>query len=127
MTYLVRWSCVLAVALLIGCAAQPSAAAQQRSQGQRLYDMHCARCHGAHGEGKRGPVLIGPTHGLRGYGTAQELYTYVSGVMPYDAPGTLSADEYWAVLSYLTDANGMLPPDTTLDGTNAEQIRVDQP
>src|SRR5687767_4794044 len=118
---------MLGLATLIGCGQQISAAEQQIVKGQNVYQEHCARCHGDQGEGKRGPILIGPRHGMRGYGTAQGLYTYTSQIMPFDAAGSLSSEEYWAVLAYLLDANGVALPQTALSTANAEQIPIDQP
>src|SRR3954451_2922832 len=30
------------------------------ARGEKLFQVHCARCHGAKGEGSRGPVLARP-------------------------------------------------------------------
>jgi hypothetical protein len=34
--------------------------------------------------------------------------------MPFDQPGSLTADQYWNVIAYLLDANELLPADTVL-------------
>lgn len=119
------------VALLLtivawGCGAQQSAAVQQRAQGKALYQTRCAQCHGDQGQGKRGPALIGSTHGLRGYGTAQGLYDYTSVVMPGDAAGTLPPNEYWAILAFILEGNNVLPSETVLGPENAESIRLNE-
>lgn len=125
--HLFLWLGLLGIVTLTGCGQQIDRAHQQVVKGKTLYQEHCARCHGDQGEGKRGPVLIGPRHGMRGYGTAQGLYNYTSQVMPFDAAGSLSSEEYWAVLAYLLDANSIALPQSALSSANAEQIRIDQP
>jgi hypothetical protein len=59
-----------------------------------------------------GPSLIGPKHHLSGYGTADVLFDYTQQVMPADRPGRMLAVEYWAVLAYILDENGLLLPGT---------------
>lgn len=125
--HLLLWLGMLGLATLVGCGQQISGVQQQVAQGKTVYQEHCARCHGDQGEGKRGPILIGPRHGMRGYGTAQGLYDYTSQIMPFDAAGSLSSEEYWAVLAYLLDANGVALPQTALSAANAEQTPIDQP
>ena len=74
-------------------------AERQVAQGQAVYARRCARCHGARGEGKMGPSLIGAEHHLSGYGTADVLFDYTRQVMPADRPGRMLEVEYWAVLA----------------------------
>ena len=88
---------------------------RQIEQGKAIYARRCAKCHGANGEGKMGPSLVGPQHHLSGYGTADVLFDYTRQVMPADRPGRMQDVEYWAVLAYLLKANGLLPPGTALD------------
>ena len=95
-------------------------------QGKAIYARRCAKCHGADGEGKMGPSLIGAKHHLSGYGTADVLFDYTRQVMPADRPGRMQEVEYWAVLAYLLKENGLLPPGTTLGSATAPQISLDQ-
>jgi S-disulfanyl-L-cysteine oxidoreductase SoxD len=99
---------------------------RQVAQGEAIYARRCAKCHGANGEGKMGPSLVGPQHHLSGYGTADVLFDYTRQVMPADRPGRMQEVEYWAVLAYLLKANGLLPPGTTLESATAPQIPLDQ-
>jgi mono/diheme cytochrome c family protein len=101
-------------------------AGRQMAQGRAIYARRCAQCHGANGEGKMGPRLIGAEHTLSGYGTADLLYDYTRRVMPADRPGRMLEVEYWAVLAYLLEANGLLPAGTTLDRDNAAQVPLDR-
>ena len=99
---------------------------RQVAQGQAIYARRCARCHGAGGEGKMGPSLIGANHHLSGYGTADVLFDYTQQVMPADRPGRLLEVEYWAVLAYILHENGLLPPGTSLERATAPQIPLDR-
>jgi S-disulfanyl-L-cysteine oxidoreductase SoxD len=99
---------------------------RQVAQGQAIYARRCARCHGAGGEGKMGPSLIGAQHHLSGYGTADALFDYTQQVMPADRPGRMLEVEYWAVLAYILHENGLLPPGTSLERATAPQIPLDR-
>jgi mono/diheme cytochrome c family protein len=99
---------------------------RQVVQGQAIYARRCARCHGAGGEGKMGPSLVGAKHHLSGYGTADVLFDYTRQVMPADRPGRMLEVEYWAVLAYILHENGLLPPGTILEGATAAQIPLDR-
>ena len=130
---------VCVTVLLAGCASdnlsatsaaqateQASAApAAQLARGAELYQAHCARCHGEAGEGDVGPVLVGENYVFRSRQTAQGLFDYVSVAMPFDAPGTLSDQEYWDTLSWILDQNALLPAGTELTPENADEISVD--
>ena len=76
--------------------------------GEMLYEMQCAECHGSFGEGVgRYPVLAG------GEGTLREerpertvgsywpytspLFDYIYRAMPFTQPESLSADETYAI------------------------------
>lgn len=124
-----RIAVLLAVGL--GSGLWPSAilaqdADRQVAQGEAIYARRCARCHGAGGEGKMGPSLVGPQHHLSGYGTADVLFDYTRQVMPADRPGRMHEVEYWAVLAYILHENGLLPPDIILEAATAPQIALDQ-
>ena len=111
----VRLAVLTAVAL--GTGLGPTSvlaqdAERQVEQGKAIYARRCAKCHGANGEGKMGPSLVGPQHHLSGYGTADVLFDYTRQVMPADRPGRMQEVEYWAVLAYLLKENGLLPPGT---------------
>lgn len=86
-----------------------------------MFAAQCARCHGDRGEGKIGPAITGPGR-LGGYRTAAGLYEYVHRTMPFDAPASLTEDEYWAVLAFILNSNGVLPPGVTLGPQNAAGI-----
>lgn len=129
---------VLALAA-IQCASQtgstPSAAPTQMEsskaqvtqleRGEALFLANCARCHGQQGEGDIGPPLMGPTHGLRGYGTARGLFDYVSQTMPFDAAGSLPEQDYWDILAFILTGNEVLPEGTILGPDTADDVQLD--
>lgn len=57
------------------------------------------------------PAVVGP-NALARFVTAADLQRYMSQVMPFNAPGNLSAAEYWALTAFLMRANGMPPGGT---------------
>jgi cytochrome c len=97
---------------------------EQVGRGQTIFASICATCHGAQGQGGKGPRIIGQPNGLSGYPTAKELYEFVSTQMPFDNAGSLKVEEYWDVLAFVLDENRLLPPDTTLGPDNASMIKL---
>jgi putative heme-binding domain-containing protein len=53
-------STLVVLLVLSSVVSRVSASAIDHAQGGRLYQVHCASCHGVWGEGDRGPSLIGP-------------------------------------------------------------------
>ncbi|MCC7450147.1 MAG: c-type cytochrome [Anaerolineae bacterium] len=84
-------------------------------------------CHGArHGEGgftmlKVAPPLIGPDT-LKTYQTAAQLYVFIRATMPFQAPGTLGDDQYWAVTAFLADQRRADAQGKALNETTAASI-----
>jgi S-disulfanyl-L-cysteine oxidoreductase SoxD len=106
----------------LGCASPPAEAPAPPDQltiGEQVYASNCAGCHGENGEGTEGrPPLVGekalpvdPPEGATSrksqLKTAQDLFDYVKSDMPPMAPGSLSDDEYWAVVAWQLKANGV--------------------
>ena len=100
------------------------AATEQVDRGKAVFANHCAKCHGASGQGGDGPRLIGTPNGLAGYQTAQKLFEFTSAEMPFDNPGSLKPEEIWDVLAFILDGNRLLPPDAILGPDNAANIRL---
>ena len=96
----------------------------QLGRGHELFLANCSRCHGDEGQGDIGPAVIGERHGLRGYGTAQGLFDYVSRTMPFDAAGSLSEQAYWDILAYILTENGYLAEGTELGPENAADVDI---
>jgi cytochrome c len=117
--------------MLAGCGGgeeengTPGSQADQVAAGQSLYAQSCAKCHGDKGQGGTGPIVIGGSKRIASYQTTQRLYDYVSRTMPFDAPGSLTPDQYWNVIAYLLDENQLLPEDTVL-GPDSETITLER-
>ena len=88
--------------------------AEQAAHGKDVYAASCISCHAGMGN------HTGPVFRIRwgGY-SLQELNSFISTNMPKNDPGTLSPDDYIAVIAYLMQLNKMpagktaLPVDTT--------------
>ena len=110
-----------AVLVLTGAAAQPDRGGaytrDQAASGELVYVQHCLTCHGANLEGGAGGVLMGPAFGKSltvAKMTTPALYTFISGAMPLDAPGSLSQQQYLDLLAFLLEKNGYAPGNAPL-------------
>ena len=109
-------------------------------QGAALYATNCATCHGVNGEGKPPayPQLIGGPKGTFDFASdfkipktvgnywpyATTLFDYIRRAMPLAAPGTLTADQTYAVTAYLLNREGIIPNGTTLDAKSLTAIEM---
>jgi alcohol dehydrogenase (cytochrome c) len=72
------------------------------------YVANCASCHGANLAGTFGPPLKGAAFKAKWSAQgAQALHDYIVKAMPPGDPGSLSADDYQQITSYLQSANGI--------------------
>ena len=77
----------------------------QLELGAMVFSSICAECHGEQGEGtSSAPMLIGEGT-LLGFATAESVFEFASTWMPYDAPGSLTSEEYLAVVAYVLTEN----------------------
>ena len=73
------------------------------------------------------PAVIGPGT-LTRFATAADLYAFISRAMPFQAPGSLKPDEYWAVTAFLVRAQGRGDPAQVLSSeAAARQIVIHTP
>jgi len=108
-------------------------------QGAPVYATNCASCHGANGEGKPPayPQLIGGPKTFdfasdfkmpRTIGNywpyATTLFDYIRRAMPLAAPGSLTADQTYAVTAYLLNREGIIPNGTSLDAKSLAAVRM---
>ncbi|WP_409565600.1 c-type cytochrome [Methylobacterium sp. E-045] len=103
-------------------------------QGEALFGVRCAACHGAQGEGGSADRLVGGQGTLatakpvRTVGSfwphATTLFDYIRRAMPYDAPQSLSADETYALSAYVLHLNGILPEGAELDAGSLPKVRM---
>lgn len=102
--------------------------------GAVIYARACGRCHGANGEGGSAMELVGdretitteyPDRGIAVFWPwAPPLFDYVRRAMPPDAPGSLDADETYAVVAHLLAINGLIEPDAVIDRDTLSRLRM---
>ena len=99
-------------------------------EGAAVYATKCASCHGAKGEGGTAERLVGRNEGdnfafatnarlLRTIGSywpyATTLFDYTARAMPFQQPGTLTADETYGLVAYLLFLNGVIAEGAVMD------------
>ena len=93
------------------------------AQGEAIYRVQCIACHGATGTEGPDDRLVGtdpwedwPTGSAVGnyWPYATTLFDYISKAMPQLTPGTLKADETYAVIAYILHLNGLVPGDAVM-------------
>jgi S-disulfanyl-L-cysteine oxidoreductase SoxD len=104
------------------------------AQGKSVYEDNCSACHGANGQDGIKDRLVGgqgtlaSDKPLKTVGSfwpyATTLFDYIHRAMPYQAPGSLSVDDTYAVAAYILSLNGILPADGKLDKESLPKIRM---
>lgn len=92
-------------------------------------DSNCwsSHCHASNRTGsnfsfpKNVPALVGPGI-LAGFTNAKNLHDFIRARMPYQAPGSLSSDQYWQLTAYLVRANGYSLSTQPLDAARAARL-----
>jgi hypothetical protein len=100
----------------------------QIAEGGKIYLTRCKRCHDSMERTEPFLNVISPmitAHALTWHASGRELWQYVTLYMPFDNPGTLTNDEYYAVLAFLLDINGLLPPKVALDADIIDRLDFD--
>ena len=102
--------------------------------GRRIYADKCLSCHGEEGLGDSGDQLAGARMALtdewpeKTIGTfwpyAPILFDFTRRSMPMEAPGSLSADEAYAVTAYMLFLNGLVSEDQVLDKNTLAKIEM---
>ena len=100
------------------------------AEGKAVYDLKCSVCHGPTGtEGPNDRLVgrlpddgfpFGETRGIRKtvgnyWPYATTIFDYVNRTMPMSAPGSLTADEVYAVAAYILFLNEIIPEDAVMD------------
>lgn len=110
------------------------------AEGAAVYTQLCASCHGAKGEGIRpAPALIGraPDAGhvfandpqaVKTIGNywpyATTVFDYVRRAMPLAAPGSLTAEQTYAVVAYLLRENGLIADSTVMNAKSLPAVQM---
>ncbi|MGI9418256.1 MAG: c-type cytochrome [Geminicoccaceae bacterium] len=105
--------------------------------GETVYAEQCAACHGENLEGVKetgGAALIG---GRGTIGTpetkktvesywpyATTLFDYVKRAMPFDAPGSMSDDDIYAVSAYILHRGDIIEADAVMDASTLAAVEM---
>jgi S-disulfanyl-L-cysteine oxidoreductase SoxD len=111
--------------------------------GRKVYETACAACHGADLQGVAGIPNMPAGAALRligGRGTltsknpvmtvesywpyATTLFDYVRRAMPFQAPGSLSADEIYAVCAYILAEANVIEKTIVLDAQSLARVQM---
>jgi S-disulfanyl-L-cysteine oxidoreductase SoxD len=111
--------------------------------GKKVYETACSACHGANLQGVAGLPDMPTGASLRligGRGTlatknpvmtvesywpyATTLFDYVRRAMPFQAPGSLSADEIYAVSAYILAEGNVIDKATVLDAQTLPRVQM---
>ena len=104
------------------------------AQGKEVYQQNCEACHGHNGEGglfdrlAGGQGTLASDKPLKTVGSywpyAPTLFDYIRRAMPYPTPGSLGANDTYAVVAYILSLNGILPTDGKLDQQTLPKIKM---
>lgn len=69
------------------------------------------------------PALIGADT-LKRFADGQALYDFIHKAMPFNAPGSLTSEQYLQLTAFLLEQNNLLPAGSQLDAARLRQIPV---
>jgi mono/diheme cytochrome c family protein len=115
----------------------PATFDEQVALGMKVYAANCAKCHGDSGQGTdKAPRLVGLDKGAlpldppadrkkrtEQFVTVGDVASFAVTNMPADKPGSLSTQQYLAVLAFDLKANG-IKLDQKLDLDLAETLKI---
>jgi cytochrome c len=112
------------------------------ARGQEVWETKCENCHGAFGESNevftpivghttKEDIKTGHVAALRSDTVPQRttlmklselsvLWDYINRAMPWNAPKSLSTDDVYAVVAYILNLGGIVPPDFVLSDKNVQ-------
>lgn len=130
-------SCLMVLAIIVAAGACTSTAGpttptgppavtagQVANSGATVFANRCAKCHGDKGQGLTASAIMGSNANLQKYTTAQGLLNFIDTAMPFDAPGSLSSQQYQEVLAYLLVQNNFVSPGTAWDPDKLSDIAL---
>lgn len=106
------------------------------AEGAHVYQAQCAVCHGDRGQGRDDvyPPLAGGIGTLMSkepqltvgsyWPYATTVFDYTRRAMPYQAPGSLSADEAYAVTAFMLYLNGIVAEHDMLDAKSLPLVHM---
>lgn len=103
------------------------------AQGAAIYAQKCVACHGENGRGGLAVLLIGgpPKASLDGGKTipnfwpyATTLFDVIRRAMPYQAPGSLTSAEVYALTAYLLAGNKLIGETDLIDAQTLPKVKM---
>jgi cytochrome c len=104
------------------------------AHGKQVFEENCSACHGEAGQGGIKDRLVGGQGTLASdmpvktvgsfWPYATTLFDYVHRAMPYQAPGSLSVDDTYAVVAYILSLNGINSADGKLDKASLPLVKM---
>ena len=103
-------------------------------EGKAIFEKQCASCHGDAGRGATAEELVGepkppskdnPSKTIGSYWPyATTLFDFTRRSMPPAAPGSLTADQVYAVSAYLLHANGIIGEKDEMTAATLAKIKM---
>lgn len=105
------------------------------AEGEKIYSMDCAMCHGGFGEGANAyPALVGGIGSLASaapqktvgsyWPYATTLWDYINRAMPFFAPHTLKPDQVYALTAFILNMNDIVKSDFVADAKTVPQVKM---
>ncbi|MBI3049635.1 MAG: cytochrome c [Acidobacteria bacterium] len=100
-------------------------------EGAVVYVQKCAACHGPNGTGTalhRGVIPLGNAKPVKLQGSlvpyATTVWDFINRAMPWTKPGSLTADEVYAVTAYVLYLNDIIKESDVLDAASLPKVRM---
>ena len=103
-------------------------------EGALLFEQKCAVCHGVGGRGGAAEELVGGTEPLNSkspdktiglyWPFATTLFDFTRRAMPMNAPGSLTADEVYALTAYLLSAEKVIGERDEMNAATLPKVRM---
>jgi hypothetical protein len=104
------------------------------AQGRATYREKCATCHGEEAQNPKYDLLVGGRGSLttdkpvKTIGSfwpyATTLWSYINRTKPIDSPGSLTADEVYALTAYLLHLNGIVGEHDAIDARTLPRVKM---
>ena len=99
--------------------------------GKTVYVQKCASCHGANADDNTFGKLVsrpGDTSKSKSVGTywpyATTVFDYVRRAMPFNAPGSLTNDEVYALTAFILSGNSLIADSVKLNASLLPNIKM---
>jgi cytochrome c len=104
------------------------------AEAREVYANRCAKCHGDKGQGRDSVPLAGGQGTLRSpkplktvgsyWPYATTIWDYVNRAMPFDRPGTLTADQVYSLTAYVLYLNDLAKENDVIDARTLPKIQM---